>query len=159
MPNRHDINVLNGLISATLDSAERLELIADDSEGSGRGALFGALAEERRNMAGVMAETVTALGGHPDTSGSILAKAQRAVMDVSHALMRDEAGLVDAADRGEAALDKRFHAAVADERLSATTRETIRRAHAAIHRETTEVHGLRRSLDGQRDANNSLFPQ
>lgn len=159
MPNRHDIHVLNGLIAATLDSAERLDLIADDSESSGHGSLFTALAEERRDMARVMAATVTALGGHPDTSGSILAKAQRAVMDMSHALMRDEAGLVDAADRGEAALDKRFHAAVADEKLSATTRETIRRAHAAIHRETTEVHSLRRSVDGQKDASNRLFPQ
>lgn len=159
MPNRHDIHVLNDLIAATLDSAERLDQIADDSESSGHNSLFGALAEERRDMARAMAATVTALGGHPDTSGSIFAKAQRAVMDISHALLRDEAGLVDAADRGEAALDRRFQAALADEKLSATTRETIRRAQAAIHRETGEVHGLRRSLDGQRDASNPLFPQ
>jgi uncharacterized protein (TIGR02284 family) len=159
MPNRHDIHVLNTLIGATLDSAERLDQIAGDSESSGHDALFSALAAERRDMARALSETVTALGGQPDTSGSILAKAQRAVMDMSHALMGNEAGLVDSADQGETALDRKFEAAIADERLSATTRETLRRAHAAIHREAGEVHGLRRSVDGQRDASGSLFPQ
>ena len=160
MPNRHDIHVLNTLITATLDSAERLDQIAGDSESTGHGSLFTALATERRDMARALSETVTALGGHPDDAGgSILAKAQRAVMDIGHALIRDEAGLVDAADRGEAALDRRFEAALADERLSATTRETLRRAHAAIHREKTEVHDLRHSLDSQRDLGSGLYPQ
>ena len=109
MPNRHDIHVLNTLITATLDSAERLDQIAGDSESTGHGSLFTALATERRDMARDLSETVTALGGHPDDAGgSILAKAQRAVMDIGHALIRDEAGLVDAADRGEAALDRRY---------------------------------------------------
>lgn len=159
MPNRHDIHVLNSLIGATLDSAERLDQVAGESESPGHGSAFGAMADERRDIARVLSESVTALGGQADTSGSILAKAQRAVMDMSHALMGNEAGLVDSADQGEAVLDRKFEAAIADERLSATTRETVRRAHAAIHREAGEVHELRRSVDGQRDAGGSLFPQ
>lgn len=159
MPNRHDIHVLNSLIEATLDSAERLDQTAGDSGSPGHGSLFVSLAEERRDIARVLSESVTALGGQPNTSGSILAKAQRAVKDMSHALMGNEAGLVDTADQGEAALDKKFETAIADERLSATTRETVRRAHAAIHREASDLHDLRRSVDGQQDASGSLFPQ
>jgi uncharacterized protein (TIGR02284 family) len=159
MPNRHDIHVLNDLIGATLDSAERLERVSEDSESSGHVSLFASLAEERREMARSLADTVRALGGHPHDGGSILAKAQRAMMDVSHALMPAEAGIVGAADRGEAALDRRFEAAIRDERLSATTRETLRRAHAAIHRETHEVHDLHTSLESQRVVGSGLYPQ
>ena len=159
MPNRHDISVLNSLIEATLDSAERLEQIAGDEQAASHGSLFTSLADERRDIARVLSESVTALGGQPNTSGSILAKARRAVKDMSHALMGNEAGLVDTADQGEAALDKKFEAAIADERLSATTRETVRRAHAAIHKEASDLHDLRRSVDGQRDASSTLYPQ
>lgn len=158
MPNRHDIHVLNDLITATLDSAERLDRVSADSETTGHASLFAALADERRDMAASMQGLVIQLGGQTEAGGSIIAKAQRAVMDIGHALL-GESGLVGAADHGEAALDRKFLAAVSDERLAATTRETLRRAHTAIHRETLEVHGLHRSLEGQRDAGSSLFPQ
>jgi uncharacterized protein (TIGR02284 family) len=159
MPNRHDIHVLNDLIGATLDSAERLERVSEDSESTGHVSLFASLATERREMARSLADTVRALGGQPHDGGSILAKAQRAMMDMSHAIMPAEAGIVGAADRGETALDHRFEAAIRDERLSATTRETLRRAHAAIHRETRDVHDLHASLESQRDLGSSLYPQ
>lgn len=159
MSNRHDIHVLNELIGATLDSADRLERVSTDSDSSGHVSLFASLATERRDMAQILSDTVRRLGGQPHDGGSILAKAQRAVMDVSQALMPDEAGIVGVADRGEAALDKRFEAAIADDRLAATTRETLRRAHATIHRETGEVHDLRTSLESQRDERSGLFPQ
>ena len=159
MSNRHDIHVLNELIGATLDSAERMERVATDSDSSGHVSLFTSLAAERREMAQTLAETVRSLGGQPHDGGSFLAKAQRAVMDVGQALMPAEAGIVGAADRGEAALDMRFEAAIKDERLSATTRETLRRAHVAIHRETHDVHDLHASLESRRDASSGLFPQ
>ena len=159
MPNRHDIHVLNDLIAATLDSAERLEKTSGESNSSGHGALFASLAGERRQIAQELAEAVRGLGGQPHEGGSILAKAQRAMMDVKHALLPDEAGAVGTVDQGEAALDRRFEAAIKDERLAATTRETLRRAHALIHRETHDVHDLHTSLDSQRDLGSGLYPQ
>lgn len=159
MPNRHDIHVLNDLIAATLDSAERLERTSGESDSPGHGSLFASLAGERRQIAQELAQAVRSLGGQPQEGGSILAKAQRAMMDVKHALMPDEAGVVGTADQGEAALDRRFEAAIKDERLAATTRETLRRAHALIHRETHDVHDLHTSLDSQRDLGSGLYPQ
>lgn len=156
--NRHDIHVLNGLLAATLDSAERLARITDDSESEGHRNLFSGLADERRETARRLEAAIVDLGGQPDTGGSILAKAQKAVMDVRHALLGDEAALGDAADDGEAALDRRFEVALADPKLAATTREIIRRAHADLHAESKDIHGLRRSLDSRRDADSPLFP-
>ena len=43
-------------------------------------------------------------------------------------------------------------AALDDDSLSATTRETIRRAQAAVKSGHDEMHVLRRSLEGQHDA-------
>lgn len=156
---RHEIQVLNALLPALLDSAERLDHAAKESQSSGHGAVFGALARERRDLGEAIGATIRALGGTPHESGSFLAKAQRAMMDMSHALLPDEAGLVGTADRGEAALDRKFEVALADERLSAATRDMLMRAHAFIHRETHEVHDLRISLEGQRDLTAGLYPQ
>src|SRR5690606_26427082 len=122
MPNRHDIHVLNDLLGATLASAERLEKTAGDNDSPGHAALFARLASERREMAQSLTESVRSLGGEPQEGGSILAKAQKAMLDVKQALMPDEAGAVGVADEGEAALDRRFEAAIKDERLAATTR-------------------------------------
>lgn len=156
--NKHDIHVLNGLLSATLDSADRLARVTDDSDSEGHRTLFSGLADERREMARALETAVVGLGGHPDTGGSILAKTQRAVMDMRHALLGDEAGLAHAADDGEAALDRKYETALADPKLAATTREVIRRVHARLHVEREDVHDLRRSLDSRRDADSPLFP-
>lgn len=154
--NKHDIHVLNTLLSATADSADRLARVTSDSEG--HRDLFSSLADERREMVRTLETAIISLGGHPDAGGSILAKAQRAVMDARHALLGDEAGLAHAADDGEAALDRNYEAALADPKLAATTREVIRRLHATLHVERKEVHELRRSLDSRRDADLPLFP-
>lgn len=156
--NKHDIHVLNTLLSATADSADRLARVTSDSDSEGHRDLFSSLAEERREMVQTLETAIISLGGHPDAGGSILAKAQRAVMDARHALLGDEAGLAHAADDGEAALDRKYEAALADPKLAATTREVIRRLHAVLHVEREDVHDLRRSLDSRRDADSPLFP-
>lgn len=156
--NRHDIHVLNSLLSATLDSADRLARVTEDSESEGHRNLFLGLADERRVMAQALETAISDLGGHPDAGGSILAKTQRAVMDMRHALLGDEVGLAHAADDGEAALDRKYEAALEDPKLAATTRELVRRLHARLHVERGDVHDLRRSLDSRRDADSSLFP-
>lgn len=156
--NKHDIHVLNSLLAATADSADRLERVTQESESEGHRNLFSGLADERRDMARSLETAIVGLGGHPDAGGSILAKAQRAVMDARHALLGDEAGLAHAADDGEAALDRKYEAALADPKLAATTREVIRRVHARLNVEREEVHDLRRSLDSRRDADSPLFP-
>ena len=156
--NRHDIHVLNGLIQTAIDSADGYREASTEADDPGRRDLFGRRSFERRQVAEELQSTVRALGGDPAAEGSILAKAQRAFADVRHALLRDDLGMVSAVESAEEAVRARFEKALDDSHISATTRETIRRAFARLSGDPEELHDLRHSLEGQRDADSRLFP-
>ena len=156
--NRHDIHVLNGLIQAAIDSADGYRDASSEADDPGRRDLFARRQSERLQIAEQLQSTVRGLGGDPAAEGSILAKAQRAFADVRHALMRDDVSMVGAAETAEDAVRARFEKALEDSHISATTRESIRRAFASVRREGETLHELRHSLEGQRDAANPLFP-
>lgn len=156
--NRHDIKVLNGLYVSLLDNAAGYRQAIEASPDGGHRAYYEARETERRTLAGEIEQSIVALGGEADQGGSLLAKAQKAIKDVSHALRRDEAAAVGDVDNGETALLARFDAALADGDLAATTRETIRRARDRVTRGHDEMAALRHSLEGQRDASSDLYP-
>ncbi|MFC7377681.1 PA2169 family four-helix-bundle protein [Brevundimonas sp. GCM10030266] len=156
--NRHDIQVLNGLIRTVIDSADGYHDAVDNTADPGHREFFARREAERRVIADDLSSNVRVLGGEPDADGSILAKAQRAFTDVKHALLRDEADRVGAVEGADAHVASQFEKALNDSNISATTRESIRRAFARV-RGGDEIHDLRHSLEGQRDANNPLFPQ
>jgi uncharacterized protein (TIGR02284 family) len=155
-PNDHDIQVLNGLIGAALDSADVYRDAAAETEDPSRRALLEERSFARRDVAGELQSTVRALGGEPHEGGSILSKGKRALMDVRHALLPETAP-IDAIEAGES-VDQRFEKALADPRVSATTRETIRRAHATVTDGQQDLLDLKHSLESQRDASSDLFP-
>jgi uncharacterized protein (TIGR02284 family) len=156
--NRHDIHVLNSLIQTTIDSADGYRVASTEAEDPGHRDLFGRRSFERRQLAEELQSTVRALGGDPAADGSILAKAQRAFADVKHALMRDETGMIGAVEIAEDAVRAQFERALEDSHISATTRDTIRRAFSRVADGRDQVHDLRHSLEGQRDAGNRLYP-
>ena len=158
-PNSHDIKVLNHLAVGAVDSADGYAEAAAETEDPRYRDLFLRRSEERRQVASDLQAAVRDMGGQPEDEGSILAKAQRAFMDIKHALMRDEAAVVGSVEGGETHLRAGFEHALADAALSATTKETIRRAYAAVKIGQDEMHVLRRSLEGQHDADNPLYPQ
>ncbi|HYC68613.1 PA2169 family four-helix-bundle protein [Brevundimonas sp.] len=157
-PNRHDIHVLNSLIQTTIDSADGYRVASTEAEDPGHRDLFGRRSFERRQVAEDLQSTVRALGGDPAAEGSVLAKAQRAFADVKHALMRDDTGMIGAVEIAEDAVRTQFERALEDSHISATTRDTIRRAFSRVADGRDQVHELRHSLEGQRDAGNRLYP-
>lgn len=157
-PNAHDIKVLNGLIESALDSADGYREAAEQTEDPNYRTLFEARSAERRQVVDDLANAVRGLGGDPESHGSILAKAHRAFLDMKHALLRNDDSLVGSIDSGEGFIAEKFERALQDAGISATTRETIRRAYAAVKRGHDEMHALKHSLEGQRDASNPLYP-
>lgn len=158
-PNSHDIKVLNGLVEGLIDSAEGYREAAVETSDQGYRLWFETRASERRRLAEEFKAEVRQRGGSTGEDSSILAKAQRAFMDVKHALMRNDSSVIGSVQRGEDHLKARFETAMADETLSATTRETIRRAYVDVKAGHDQMSALSHSLEGRHDADNPLFPQ
>lgn len=158
-PNAHDIKVLNGLIETTLDSADGYRQAAEETEEPRYRGLFEQRSAERRQVVDDLSAAVRGLGGDAEPHGSILAKAHRAFLDVKHALLRNDDSVIGSINTGEGVIAERFERALDDRDISATTRETIRRAYASIKAGHDQMEGLKHSLEGQRDASNPLFPQ
>ena len=157
--NAHDIHVLNGLTGAALDSADGYGEAAKETDNAGFRDLFERRSFERRRVATQLQAAVRGLGGEVNAEGSILAKASRAFHDIRHALLGDELSVVGPIEAAEDGLKGRFEAALNDSAISATTRETIRRAYAAVKDGHDQMRELKHSLEGQRDASSRLFPQ
>ena len=112
--NSHDIKVLNGLVEGLIDSADGYHEAAVETADAAYRTWFEARAAERRRLAEEFKAAVRERGGSPEEDGSILAKAQRAFMDVKHALLRNDASVIDTVEGGEDQLKARFERALAD---------------------------------------------
>ncbi|HRO33720.1 MAG TPA: PA2169 family four-helix-bundle protein [Brevundimonas sp.] len=157
-PNAHDIKVLNGLIETTLDSADGYREAAAETENAAYRGLFEQRSFERRRVADDLQGTVRTLGGEPEDDGSILAKAHRAFLDIKHALLRDEQAVVNTVEQGEDFIKARFEKALEDSDVSATTRETIRRAYGTVREGHDQMRDLKHSREGRADADGRLYP-
>ena len=109
---------------------------------------FEARSAERRRLAEAFKAAVRERGGSPEEDGSILAKAQRAFMDVKHALLRNDASVLGMVESGEDQLKMRFERALSDDSLSATTKETIRRAYDEVRAGRGQLSALKQGLAG-----------
>ena len=157
-PNDHDIKVLNGLIETTLDSADGYREAAKETDKVNYRNLFERRSFERQQVATDLQGTVRSLGGEPEDDGSILAKAHRAFLDVKHALLRDEQAVVNSVENGEDFIKNKFEKALEDSDVSATTRETIRRAYGTVKDGHDQMRDLKHSLEGQKDTDGRITP-
>ncbi len=157
-PNHHDIHVLNSLIETTIDSADGYREAAKETDKPNYRTLFEARSFERQQVASDLQGAVRTLGGDPEDDGTVLAKAHRAFLDVKHALLRDEQAVVNSVENGEDFIKGKFEAALEDSDVSSTTRETIRRAYGTVKDGHDQMRDLKRSLEGQKDADDRLHP-
>ncbi len=157
-PHDHDIKVLNGLIETTLDSADGYREAAKETENNHYRTLFERRSFERQQVAGDLQGTVRGLGGEPEDDGSILAKAHRAFLDVKHALLRDEQAVVNSVENGEDHIKAKFEKALEDSDVSATTRETIRRAYGSVKAGHDQMRDIKHGLEARRDAEAETQP-
>lgn len=150
--NHHDINTLNGLIETTLDSADGYRAAAEETDNPGYRTLFERRSFERRQVATELQGAVRGLGGEPEDDGSILAKAHRAFLDIKHALLRDEQAVVNSVENGEDYIKSKYEHALQDPELSATTRETVRRAYGPVKDGHDQMRDLKHALEARREA-------
>ena len=156
--NRHDTKVLQGLLTTTIDSIDGYHEAAKASANPDHVALFEARAADRQRSIDELDASLRALGGTPEEGGSILAKAHRVVLDIKHALTKDDQSVIDSVVNGEGMLLGKFDRALEDKAISSTTRETVRRAQVSVKHAHDEMVALKESLQGQKDADSDLRP-
>ena len=148
MLSNHDINILNSLITTTIDSADGFERSAQDVEGGRFAQMFREFAAERRSVVARLQETVRGLGGTPEDDGSIKADLHRRWVDLRAAISGDggDKAVIAEVERGEDYLKGKYEAALEDADLSRTALEAIRAAYQSVRaghdRASALKHGM-----------------
>ncbi|TZG25777.1 PA2169 family four-helix-bundle protein [Sphingomonas montanisoli] len=142
----YDIRMLNGLIEATLDSAEGYADAASDS--SRFAAMFAARSSERRAAAAVLQEHVASLGGSSPDDGTLLAAAHRLFVNLRQTLGGGEVAVVDEVEHGEDHIKAKFEDAVRDSDISSATRAVIVRVQGSVQAGHDAMRQLKHDLHG-----------
>ena len=145
----HDINVLNSLITTTIDSANGFERSAEDADVPRFRDMFREFAQQRRQVVGMLQERVRTLGGTPNDDGSLKADLHRRWVDLRDAISRGgDKEIIEEVERGEDYLKGKYDAALADTELGPDTMAAIREAYQSVRAGHDRASALKRSMQG-----------
>jgi uncharacterized protein (TIGR02284 family) len=130
----HDIDILNSLITTTIDSALGFERSAEDAESGRFVQLFRDFAAERRQVVARLQEVVRGLGGTASDDGSLKADLHRRWVDLRAAIAGGggDKAVIEEVERGEDYLKGKYEAALKDEALSPAALAAIREAYQSV---------------------------
>ena len=145
----HDINVLNSLITTTIDSANGFERSAEDADVPRFAEMFREFAQERRQVVGMLQERVRTLSGTPNDDGSLKADLHRRWVDLRDAISRGgDKEIIEEVERGEDYLKGKYDAALADTELGPDTMAAIREAYQSVRAGHDRASALKHSMQG-----------
>ncbi len=143
------ISTLNGLIQTAKDGEEGYKAAADAIERSDLKALFYEFAQQRSRFAGELQSLVHALGGDPESTGSLSGSVHRGWMDLKAAVTgKNEQSILNDCERGEDAAKDAYGDAL-QEGLPANIMETVQEQYTAILSAHDRVKALRDSAGGR----------
>src|SRR4051812_47173144 len=149
MTNDHDLDVLNSLITTTIDSAHGFEHSAEHADAGRFRELFGEFGRERRQVVSDLQQSVRALGGTPNDDGSLKADLHRRWIDLRDAVAGGgDKEVVEEIERGEDYLKSKYEAALADTGLSQVALEAIRSAYGSVRAGHDRASQLKHSMEG-----------
>lgn len=148
MSTNTDISKLDDLIVTTIDSVRGYEHSAEHADAGRFESFFREMAIERRGVVNALSAQSQALGGTPAEYGSTAATIHRRVEDLRLAFGGGDTALISEVERGEDYLKEEFDRALADEAISAPTREVIRQAYQSVLRGHDRAKQLKDELQG-----------
>lgn len=147
MSHEHDISVLNGLTTTTLDSMKGYEDAAKDAESTQFATLFADFARDRGQAATELQAEVKRLGGEPETGSSFLAAAHRTFLDLKQAFSaKDDKAIINEVERGEDHIKAKFESALKDEKLAPGSLTVIRQAFTSVREGHDKMSALKHSM-------------
>jgi uncharacterized protein (TIGR02284 family) len=145
---QHDLDILNNLIEATLDSAHGYEDAAKDTRNPYFKTLFGKRAIERKQVtAELQTEVRRLLGGKPAQAGTTAGKAHRMFMNLKAAVTGSDKGIVNSVEAGEDHIKKEYDEALADQALSMPALDLVRRMYVSIKSGHDEMRDLKHHME------------
>lgn len=143
----HDISVLNGLTTTTLDSMKGYEDAAKDAENTCFASMFADFARDRGQAATALQAEVGRLGGEPEKRTSMLAGAHRALSDLKQLFAsNDDKAIIGEVERGEGHIKAKFEKALEDGGLSPESTTVIREAFTSVKRAHDQMSALKHSM-------------
>lgn len=147
MNTKHDISVMNGLITTTLDSMEGFEDAAEDAKSTRFAAMFADFARDRRQLVTSLQKGVLELGGKPEDDASLLGTAHRRIMNLKQLLTgRNDKAIIEEVERGEDHIKAKFEDALNDARLQSATLALIREGFTSVKAGHDQVSALKHSM-------------
>ncbi|MDQ3712428.1 MAG: PA2169 family four-helix-bundle protein [Acidobacteriota bacterium] len=148
MANNETISILNNLIETCKDGQEGFKQAAEGVERSDLKSLFYDLGQQRAKFAGELQALVRELGGDPETTSSTAGSLHRGWINIkSYVTGKDEAGVLNEAERGEDIAKKAYKDALA-ENLPANVM-------TVVQAQSTEVMTAHDRVRDLRDATNA----
>jgi len=148
MNNDHDVEILNSLITTTIDSAHGFEHSAEHADAGRFRELFQDFARERREIVSELQQSVAALGGTPNDDGSLKADLHRRWIDLRDAISGGgDQEIVEEVERGEDYLKAKYEAALRDDELGTTARDAISNAYTSVRAGHDRASQLKHSME------------
>lgn len=130
--NEDHIDLVNGLVETTIDSADGYEAAAREADGARFKDLFEKRAQERRTIATELQQEVRRLGGEPKDDGTMLAAAHRVFLNLKDAVTKGDQAVIDEVEAGEDHIKAKYEKALGDTDVDAQTRAAIEKAWTSV---------------------------
>lgn len=139
-----DVNILTGLIVATMDSARHYRKVAGNIGNPRIRALFEHLSIQRKLIAQELQQQRAAITGIPQSEGMLAVHPLRLFGNLRHTMDYGYCALIDEVERCEEHLKAKYERALMDGRLSALSRTVVENAYASVQEGFADMHALKR---------------
>jgi uncharacterized protein (TIGR02284 family) len=146
-PNEHAVDVLNGLITTTLDSVNGYREAAENADQSQYKGMFAERALKRERLARDLQQEVRMLGGEPKDEQGVIGKMHNKFLDLKNALSGgSDKAVIDEVERGEDYIRDKFKHAVEDDDLPPQVRAKVERYYQGVKADHDEVSRIKHTL-------------
>lgn len=141
--NKDTIKVLNDLIETSLDGKKGFEDLAEHAKDEQLRQVFLARASDTSRAASELQGLVRTLGGDPEDSTSVAGDLHRRWVDLKSLVTgKDEAALLNEAERGEDVAKKRYKDAL-EKDLPANVRAVVEKQYQGVLQNHDQIKALR----------------
>ena len=138
-------NEINKIIQTCLDGENGYKQAADHASDASLKSLFQQYAQQRAGYATELKQQVTAMGGTPTDSGSVIAGVHRAYIGIKDAVTSGDGGILNECIRGEESAVKTYTEALKDDDVPAAAKTVLARQHGEVEQALARMNALKSS--------------